>query len=169
MRLFEIAGAALLSLGVAMSAPVATATEATPDSPTLASTNMKITTFYATDTGESRFRDIEIPFAQQRDDGFGHTLVLSNPYASPNVQFVELPAGLDQDWHNAPARQVVMVLDGVIEVETTDGERRQWRKGEAFLPADVTGRGHRTRCIDGPVRLLFAPLPEGFDLATWSN
>jgi len=25
----------------------------------------------------------------------------------------------------------------------------------------VTGRGHRTRCIDGAVRLLFAPLADG--------
>ena len=67
-----------------------------------------------------------------------------------------------QDWHNAPARQIVVVLDGVIEVETTDGATLQWRTGEVFLPADVTGQGHRTRCIGGAVRLLFAPLPEGF-------
>lgn len=134
-----------------------------------ASSNMKITTFFATATGESRFRDLEIPFALRRDDGFGHTLLLSKPYASPNVQFVELPEGMAQDWHNAPARQVVTVLSGVIEVETSDGEQRQWRAGEVFLPADVTGRGHRTRCIGGAVRLLFTPLPEGFDLDHWSN
>ncbi len=169
MKPTQILATGLLSVIVVISASLATAAEPTTHSPNPKNTSMKITTFYATDTGESRFRDVEIPLAQQRDDGFGHTLVLSNPYASPNVQFVELPAGLDQDWHNAPARQVVMVLDGVIEVETTDGERRQWRNGEAFLPADVTGRGHRTRCVGGPVRLLFAPLPEGFDINAWSN
>lgn len=130
---------------------------------------MKITSFYATDTGESRFRDMEIPFAMQREDGFGHTLLLSHGYGSPSVQFVELPAGMDQDWHNAPARQIVVVLSGVIEVETTDGERRRWRAGEAFLPADVTGKGHRTRCIDGAVRVLFAPLPDDFDVARWAG
>jgi hypothetical protein len=54
------------------------------------------------------------------------------------------------------------IMDGVIEVETTDGATLQWRTGEVFLPADVTGKGHRTRCIGGAVRLLFAPLPEGF-------
>lgn len=130
---------------------------------------MKIVMFEATDTGESRFREIELPLTQTRDDGFGHTIALSNAYASTNVQFVELPAGLDQDWHNAPARQIVTVLSGVIEVETTDGIRRQWRAGDTFLPADITGRGHRTRCIGGPVRLLFAPLAEEFDIETWSN
>jgi len=134
-----------------------------------ASSDMKITTFFATETGESRFREIEIPFNIRRDDGFGHTLLLSNAYGSPNVQFVELPQGMAQDWHNAPARQLVTVLSGVIEVETTDGVTRQWRVGDVFLPADVTGRGHRTRCIGGAVRLLFAPLPDGFDLDRWSN
>lgn len=125
---------------------------------------MKITTIYATAAGGSRFGEIAILFAMQRQDSFGHTLLLSAPYPSPAVQFVELPADMDQDWHNAPARQLVVVLIGAIEVETTDGERRQWRAGEAFLPADVTGRGHRTRCLGGAVRLLFAPLPDDFAL-----
>ncbi len=126
---------------------------------------MRITTFEATADGGSRFRDLDVPWAIRRDDGQGHVLQLSAPYASPAVQFVELPAGLAQDWHTAPARQIVIVLSGRIEVETTDGERRQWQTGEAFLPADTAGRGHRTRCIDGAVRLLFAPLPEGFSFS----
>lgn len=123
---------------------------------------MKITTFAATADGGSIFREIDIPASITRNDAFGHTISCSAAYASPSVQFVELPAGLDQDWHNAPARQVVVVLSGTIEVETTDGECRQWQAGEAFLPADTTGRGHRTRAIGGTVRLLFAPLPDGF-------
>jgi quercetin dioxygenase-like cupin family protein len=155
-----------LALGLAWSATDATAAE---PSATTASTSMKITTFYATEAGESRFREIEIPFSTSRDDGFGHRLVLSNAFASPNVQFIELPAGMDQDWHHAPARQLVMVLAGVIEVETSDGVRKQWQAGDVFLPADLSGRGHRTRCIGGAVRLLFAPLPDGFDIETWST
>lgn len=123
---------------------------------------MKITTFEATSAGESRFRDIDLPWSIVRNDAFGHTLRCSVPYVSPAVQFIELPAGLDQDWHNAPARQIVVVLAGTIEVETTDGATRQWCAGELFLPADTTGRGHRTRAIGGAVRLLFAPLPDGF-------
>lgn len=125
---------------------------------------MQITNFYALPDGESRFREIDFPLGNARQDAFGHTLWLSNPYVSPNVQFIELPAGMDQDWHCAPTRQIVVVLSGVIEVETTDGARRQWRAGEVFLPADVEGRGHRTRCIGGAVRLLFVPLPADFQL-----
>ncbi|MGH7966542.1 MAG: hypothetical protein ACRERD_32730 [Candidatus Binatia bacterium] len=35
------------------------------------------------------------------------------------------------------------------------------------LASDVTGKGHTTKGI-GAVRLLFAPLPEGFDIDRWS-
>jgi len=122
---------------------------------------MEIITFVATADGGSEFQLLDVPQDLWRDDGMGHRIRLSAAYASPAVQLVELPAGMAQDWHNAPARQLVVVLSGVIEVETTDGQCRQWRAGEVFLPADVTGQGHRTRCLGGAVRLLFAPLPDG--------
>lgn len=120
---------------------------------------MKVTTFVATEDGGSRFAEVDIPLDQVRDDGMGHRITHSTPWASPAAQFVQLPAGMDQDWHNAPARQIVVVLDGVLEVETTDGAVKRWKRGGILLPADVTGRGHRTRCIDGPVCVLFVPWP----------
>lgn len=123
---------------------------------------MKLTSFQNQANGQSRFQEVNVPLSLERQDEFGHTLKLSAPYVSPAVQFVELPAGMDQDWHTAPARQLVVVLSGEIEVETGDGATRRWRAGEAFVPADVSGQGHRTRCIGGAVRLLFAPLPDGF-------
>ncbi len=126
---------------------------------------MKITSFYTLANGDSKFREVEIDFPDSRQDEFGHTLRLSKAYASPKVQFVELPEGMDQDWHRAPARQLVVVLSGVIEVETTDGQQRRWHAGQVFMPADVEGKGHRTRCIGGSVRLLFAPLPDGFEFS----
>ena len=123
---------------------------------------MRLTSFIATADGGSRFVEVDAPFALERQDEFGHTLRFSSPYASPAVQFIELPSGMDQGCHTAPARQLVVVLAGEIEVETSDGERRRWRAGEAFVPADISGRGHRTRAIGGAVRLLFAPLAPGF-------
>jgi len=129
---------------------------------------MKITRFIATEDGGSRFTEINIPVAQAMKDADGHTLLLSDSYASPNVRFAELPAGMSQTWHNAPARQIVVVLSGVLEVSTTDGQTRQWRAGEAFLADDVTGKGHLTRTVGGPTQVMFAPLPPGFSVEKWS-
>ena len=121
---------------------------------------MRLTTFEATAEGGSRFREVDVALDEPRDDGQGHRLWMSAAWQSPAARFVELPAGMSQDWHLAPTRQIVVVLCGVIEVETTDGETRRWQAGEAFVPADLSGRGHRTRCIGGVVRLLFVPLPD---------
>ena len=73
---------------------------------------MKITRFHATADGESRFQEIEVPINERRPDQFGHTILQSGAWASPSIRFVELPAGLDQSWHHAPARQIVVVLSG---------------------------------------------------------
>lgn len=130
---------------------------------------MKIIRFVATPDGGSRFEEIGIPISTPRQDADGHTLMLSNAYTSPGVCFVDLPEGLNQDWHQAPARQIVVVLSGTVEVTTTDGETRRWSAGEAFIAADVSGRGHRTRTVGGPARLMFAPLPAGFSMEDWAE
>ena len=129
---------------------------------------MKITRFYATEAGESRFAEIDIPIEHAQRDADGNILRFSNGYASPNVRFAELPEGMVQGWHNAPARQIVIVLAGVLEVGTSDKQTQQWRAGEAFLADDLTGKGHTTRAVGGPVRVVFAPLPPGFVLEQWS-
>lgn len=130
---------------------------------------MKVTRFYATRDGGSRFEDVMVSFSQSRDDEFGNTLRLSQPIGALDAVVVELPDGLDQGWHNAPQRQAVFVLRGTVEVETTDGERRRWGAGDVFIADDVDGKGHLTRVPDGPAHLLFVRLADDANLATWSS
>jgi hypothetical protein len=82
--------------------------------------------------------------------------------------FVELPAGLDQSWHHAPARQIVVVLSGTIEVGTSDDQKRRSTAGQAFIADDLTGKGHVTRVVDGPARVMFVKLPDSFDCDRWT-
>ena len=128
---------------------------------------MKVTRFVATAAGGSQFEEIEIALANERLDAEGTILRTSNSYTSAGVCFVDLPQGLDQDWHQAPARQVVIVLAGTVEVTTTDNAVRRWSTGAVFIAADVSGRGHKTRTVGGPARVMFAPLPDDFDMARW--
>ena len=101
-------------------------------------------------------------------DAFGNLMHQSNAFTSPSVRFVELPRGLDQSWHHAPARQIVFVLSGVVEVGTSDNEKRRWSAGAAFIPDDLTGKGHLTRVLEGPALLAFIELPPDFDFDRWS-
>jgi hypothetical protein len=125
---------------------------------------VRVTRFFATAAGGSAFEEVDLAFPLARDDDFGHTLRTTHPFEPSSAVFVELPAGLNQGWHNAPDRQLVQVLDGEIEVETTDGETRRWRNGEVFMADDVDGKGHLTRVIGGPARLLFVVVPADFSL-----
>ena len=70
---------------------------------------------------------------------------MSGTFASPSIRFVELPPELDQGWHHAPARQIVVLLQGRMEVGTSDGQKKQWGAGTAVIADDLTGKGHVTR------------------------
>ena len=130
---------------------------------------MKIIRFHATPEGESRFQEVELPITQPRKDTFGFTMHQSDAFASASVRFVELPAGLDQGWHHAPARQIVVLLKGKMEVGTSDGQKRQWDAGTAVIADDLTGKGHVTRVVEGPAIVMFVQLPDNFDTGTWKG
>jgi hypothetical protein len=62
----------------------------------------------------------------------------------------------------------VVVLSGAIEVGTSDNQKRRCTPGQAFIADDLTGKGHVTRVVDGPARLIFVQLPDSFDLNRWA-
>jgi hypothetical protein len=130
---------------------------------------MKITRFHATAEGESRFEEVEIPVTDPRRDAFGFLMHQSGAFASPSIRFVELPVGLDQGWHHAPARQIVVLLKGTMEVGTSVGQKRQWSAGTAVIADDLTGKGHVTRVVEGPAVVMFVQLPDKFDVGSWKG
>jgi hypothetical protein len=44
----------------------------------------------------------------------------------------------DYDFHTAPARQYIILLDGAIAIETSLGEKREFKAGDVLLVEDVT-------------------------------
>ena len=129
---------------------------------------MRITRFVTTSDGGSRFEELDIPFPQPYVDEFGNTYHLTRAFASSGV-IVDLPHGLNQDWHVAPSRQLVVVLCGRLEVETTDAQVRRWGPGDMFMADDPKGTGHRTRVVEGPAKLVFLRLGDDFDPVAWTR
>lgn len=128
---------------------------------------MRVVRFFTTPEGGSAFEELEIPWRESTDDPWGNAMRVSVSCASPAVRLFEIAEGAFQDWHNAPRRQLCFMLEGVWEIGTTDGEKRRWGAGEAFLPDDVDGKGHTSEVIEGPVRMVFVPLPEELDIEAW--
>ena len=121
---------------------------------------MRITRVHAAADGDSRFDEIDVPLRAAGKIGR-----LSVPLAARSVIFRENDADYDYDWHCAPQRQLIVLLDGAIEIEVGSGEKRRFSGGDILLVEDTTGRGHRTRSTDGGRRRsLFIPLDESTQL-----
>jgi hypothetical protein len=115
---------------------------------------LKITRIGVTSDGGSRFEQMEIELTDAGELGR-----LSGPYEASSVIFRENDPDYDYDWHCAPQRQFVVLLDGEIEVEVTSGEKRRFTGGDVVLVEDTAGTGHRTRTVGGRSRRsLFIPL-----------
>ena len=111
---------------------------------------MKIARIYD-DNGQSRFTDIDISLDPL--DGFR----ASTPFAAEQCCFFSSPPR--QHRHAAPRRQLVVMLSGEVEVETSDGDKRRFRPGDIVLADDTTGSGHITRFL-AEVTALFVPVAD---------
>jgi hypothetical protein len=118
---------------------------------------VRITRVGVTPDGGSLFEELEIELIDAGEIGR-----LSEPFAATSVVLRENDPGYDYDWHCAPQRQLIVLLDGEIEVEVTSGEKRRFSGGDVLLVEDTTGTGHRTRSLsESPRRSIFIPLASG--------
>ena len=75
-----------------------------------------------------------------------------------DAQFLRLPKGKVQDWHNTRVRQYIVTLSGRGEVEFASGQKIPLDPGRIVLVEDVRGKGHITRSI-GQEDLVFFAVP----------
>ncbi|PWN72287.1 hypothetical protein C1631_006725 [Chryseobacterium phosphatilyticum] len=109
---------------------------------------MKITRIYSDENGDSHFEDIQIPLVDQGEIGF-----LSDAVDVKKLQFRKVSADYDYDFHCAPQKQYIVLLDGGVEIETSLGKKRQIQTGEILLVEDTTGKGHKTKNLQKKERL----------------
>ncbi len=115
---------------------------------------MKITRIYTGQDNESHFEDMEIPLIDKGDIG-----KLSQKIHATGVIFRETPPDYHFEWHNAPRRQYVVMLEGGVEIEIGDGTKRIFHPGDILLAEDTTGHGHISRAVNNkPWKSLFITL-----------
>ena len=115
---------------------------------------MKVTRLYTGNDHQSHFEDIEIQLGDTGKSGR-----LSELVKATGVTFRETSGTYDYDWHNAPRRQYVVMLEGEVEIEIGDGTKRIFGTGDILLAEDITGQGHISRAVEGkPRKSLFIAL-----------
>src|SRR5262245_22597926 len=85
------------------------------------------------------------------------------------ISFSVWPVGRFLDWHPAPRRQFVIILQGQLEIGLGDGSKHVFGPGDARLVEDTTGQGHTTRVVSQvPVVTATIPLAQqGGDPDPW--
>ena len=113
---------------------------------------------YADDRGDSHFQDVYLP-SERQTTPTGVVAALTEPQPVDGIIFrLVLSEASDTVPHNAPQRLLIVHLEGVAEVEVSDGEKRRFGPG-ILLVEDTKGRGHLTRNVSsGLRRTLVAPL-----------
>ncbi len=119
---------------------------------------MQITRIYTGDDGKSHFEDMEI--ALPAPSAYGRS---SREVTAIAIGFREGQVG-EMDFHPVFRRQLVITLEGQIELECGDGSSRRFGPGDVFLADDRTGQGHILRQIEGLRRSLVIPLSPDLDL-----
>lgn len=113
-----------------------------------------ITRIYTDRNGDSQFDDICIPLKEEGEIG-----ALSELLPAKGLIFREVLPSYDFDFHNAPQKQYIILLDGEIEIETSLGEKRIFKAGEILLVEDTQGKGHKTRNLKTQKRKsIFIPV-----------
>jgi uncharacterized cupin superfamily protein len=112
---------------------------------------------YSEADGNSHYEDgfLNLPIMDRGDS-------LSELSGAISINFRETKAGGQFEWHNAPTRQFVITLSGILEFEMTNGEKVTIHPGDILLAEDTAGTGHRWRIVDqNPWRRAYVVLKEG--------
>ncbi len=121
---------------------------------------MKLTRCIPAVNGGSQLTEIDIPITEAFTDAHGSVVFhRSSALPAQSIMLAEMPEGMMMDWHRPSRRQLAIILSGTAEVEASDGTKRLLTTGQILLADDVGSRGHRTRTVGGPVRVLFVHLP----------
>lgn len=112
---------------------------------------------------------VSVPELKQKEDGttyFGDDIIplemkdfsppappvsVSEPIAAKRVYFISAEAGYIGDWHTQPFPLLIIMLEGIIEIESTSGDKVVLEAGDSTferLQADLI---HRT-CVIGKKR-----------------
>jgi len=120
---------------------------------------MHLYRIYTKPSGESAIEVREVPMTGPRPT--------SPTFQGGAVFFRETPEGHVQDLHNAPRRQLIFLTSGLLELESSAGERFICRPGDLIFAEDTGGKGHITRSLRDVRGFVHVAMPDDFDVSSW--
>ena len=143
MRLFSILSAAYLATSSAFAA----------DAPVVHYWHL-----YTDAQGVSHFKQEDLPFKAAPIPGLKDPPVMASLAGANGATLLLLKAGQVEDWHNAPRKQFMFIVQGASQVTASDGTVKEFHAGEFVLLDDAKGKGHITKAI-GPTDHIGMAIP----------
>jgi hypothetical protein len=109
---------------------------------------MKVTRIYSDSKGETHFEDVDI----RLDDFRGNIHRKSEPLRASGMSFAAFGGALAENWHTAPRKQAIIILNGEVDLAVSDGDKRRFGPGHVLVLEDTTGKGHTTHSVEGKER-----------------
>lgn len=104
---------------------------------------IKLTRIYTGPDGQSHFGEAEIPIEDK--PGIGRQ---TESLKATEVFIRHHEGRHESEWHRLPQKQLVILVEGELEVEIGDGTKRRFKAGDVFLCEDTTGQGHKVLGMD---------------------
>ena len=105
---------------------------------------MNIARIFTDMEGGSHFELVPILMEEQSDMGF-----FSTPIDNlKSLRFQKIFSSGEWDFHKAGGKSYVVLMEGVLEIEVSDGERLKFSAGDVILFEDLSGKGHKTTTFE---------------------
>ncbi|AZG15964.1 MULTISPECIES: cupin domain-containing protein [Cupriavidus] len=128
--------------------------DATSTDPPVSHSTLAFGRLYSDDAGESHFGALSFDMHERDFAPPAPAFRVSRLDPAERQGFLVIPTGWVGQFHPAPVRMWIFVLDGEMEFEASDGERRALVPGNALLLEDTHGKGHASRVIGGNIATL---------------
>jgi hypothetical protein len=109
---------------------------------------MKVTRACGDASGDTHLEEVEVP---------------NGPVPTVVIRIGPPQRRSFHDFHPAPARGLVIALQGEFEIATTNGDRKRFGPSEWFFADDVGTKGHTTECFGAVQHLLHCQVPPDWD------
>lgn len=121
---------------------------------------MRLVRFYTKPNGDSAIEVREVPMSAGERP-------MSPTFQGGAMFCRETAEGHVQSYHNAPRRQLIFLTSGILELESSEGQRYICRPGDLIFAEDTTGKGHITRSLRDTRGFVHVAMPENFDVTSW--
>ncbi|MCJ8291668.1 MAG: hypothetical protein HRT58_04915 [Crocinitomicaceae bacterium] len=108
---------------------------------------MEITLIYTDSDGQSNFEVCPILMEEKSEIGF-----FSTPKTNvKSLRFQNVYPHQEWEFHSADSKAYITILEGTLELEVSNGKKKNFTVGDVIFLEDQSGQGHKLKTFEHAV------------------